>query len=109
METQRMSALRQPAQLERLLEAFVSRAQQLQAGSYQIRDPRALPSCLRRLIAQTEKDGRVWTCWAYGARIALFIAEMEFSLSRERGMPVLTVARYEDGAHSRKPKMGFRR
>jgi hypothetical protein len=97
METRRLRSLQQPAQLERLLEAFVWRGQQLPAGSYQIRDPRALPSCLRRAIERAGDGGQVWACWAHGIPIALLVAEMEFALSRERGTPVLSVARYDDG------------
>jgi hypothetical protein len=96
METRRLRALQQPAHLERLLEAFVWRGRQLPAGSYQIRDPRALPNCLRGVIERASSDGRVWACWAYGVQTALFVAEMEFALSRERGTPVLSVERYDD-------------
>jgi len=41
-------------------------------------------------------EGRVWACWAYGAQLGLFTAEMFLPLSRERGTPVLRVNRYND-------------
>jgi hypothetical protein len=96
VETHRLRALQRPAQLERLLEAFISRAQSLPSNSYQIRDARSLPAPLRRLIKLAIHDGRVWTCWAFGTCLALFIGEMELTTARDRGVPVLKVSRYDE-------------
>jgi len=96
METLRLRKIQQPSQLERLLEAFVSRGDLLPPAAYQIRDPKTVPSPLRRLVSQAVRDGQVWTCWADNFHHWLFICEMSLSLSRERGVPVLLVSRYAE-------------
>jgi hypothetical protein len=96
METLRLRKIQQPSQLERLLEAFVSRGDLLPPAAYQIRDPKTVPTPLRRLVSQAVRDGQVWTCWADNFHHWLFICEMSLSLSRERGSPVLKVNRYDE-------------
>lgn len=96
METRRLRTLQQPAQLEKLLEAFVARGYLLPEGCYQIRDPAALPPPLQRVVTRTIQEGRVWTCWANSHDTWLFTCEMSLASSRERGAPVLQVNRYAD-------------
>jgi hypothetical protein len=86
----------QPSQVERLLEAFISRGA-LPEGCFQIRDPNALPTELQRLIGGAANEGRVWSCWANNFEVWLFTCEMSLPLSRERGEPVLLVSRYGEG------------
>ena len=98
METKRLRTIQQPSHLERLLEAYITRSNLLPSDSYQIRDPNSLVTPFRRIALRAVEDGRVWSCWAYGAHLWLFTAEMSLPLSRERGTPVLSVNRYsEDG------------
>jgi hypothetical protein len=99
METKRLRTIQQPSHLERLLEAYITRSGAVPQNSYQIRDPEALPTQLRRIARQAvEEQGRVWECWSYGVHQWLFTAEMSLPLSRERGTPVLSVNCYsEDG------------
>ncbi len=98
METLRLRKIQQPSQVERLLEAYVTRGSFLPEGAYQIRDPEALPSKLRQILTQATGKGEVWACWSYGVRTWLFTGEMSLPLSRERGTPVLHVNLYaEDG------------
>ena len=98
METRRLRTLQQPGQIERLLEALVTRAGLVPEGAYQLRDRGGLPSTLQLVLAQPTNKGQVWTCWADSFRTWLFTAEMSLPMSRERRTPVLTVNVYgEDG------------
>jgi hypothetical protein len=96
METRRLRTLQQPAQLEKLLGAFVARGEFLPDGCYQIRDAAALPSPLQEVVTRTIEEGRVWVCWANAHDTWLFTCEMSLALSRERGAPVLRVNRYAE-------------
>jgi hypothetical protein len=96
METKRLRTMQQPSHLERLLEAYITRSKVIPPESYQIRDPGAVVPLLRSIAVQAATEGRVWACWAYGAQLWLFTAEMSLPSSRERGTPVLNVNRYND-------------
>jgi hypothetical protein len=96
MDTFRLRKLQEPSQVERLLEALVSRGDLLPAGAYQIRDPASVPQELRTIAVKATEKGRAWSCWAHSFRTWLFIGEMSLPMSRERGAPVLQVNLYDD-------------
>ena len=96
METLRLRSLQQPSRVERLLEACISLGKHLPEGSFQIRDPSALPEELRRVLTQAIKQGQAWSCWAHRIHTWLFTCEMSLPLSRERGVPVLLVDQYDE-------------
>jgi hypothetical protein len=98
MDTLRLRNMQEPSRVQRLLEAYVLRANILPEGSYPLRDPRELPQNLQIVIARALSQGQVWVCWARTHQIWLFTCEMSLALSRERGAPVVLVRRYdEDG------------
>jgi hypothetical protein len=91
-----LDKIQQPAQVERLLEAFAKRSGLLPEGAYRIRDPQALPDGLRRAL--TYVVARVWVCFSQGSRYWLFAGTVSPALSRLRNAPVLHVNCYcEDG------------
>jgi len=96
METVRLRKIQQPSQVERLLEALVSRGNLLPKDCYQIRASRALSSQLQRVVEQAIEKGHVWACWADGCHTWLFTCEMSLPLTRERGAPVLQVDLYDE-------------
>jgi hypothetical protein len=96
METLRLRKIQQPSEVERLLEAFVSRGSYLPKECYQVRDPRELSSQLRRVLADEAQQGHVWACWVNAFQTWLFTCEMSLVASRERGAPVLKVNRYDE-------------
>ncbi len=96
METLRLRRIQIPSRVQRLLETFVSRGQQLPKHCYQLRDPKALSGPLRAILTRALQDGHVWTCWASSFHTWLFTCEMSLPLSRERGAPVLRVNRYNE-------------
>jgi hypothetical protein len=99
VETLRLRKIQHPAEVARLLESYVSRAQILPPGSYQIHKPEAVPSAMRGLVTRAVSQGKTWSCWTRGTETWLFTAEMSLPLSRKRGAPVLQVNLYgDDGA-----------
>lgn len=96
METLRMRRMQEPSRVQRLLEAYVSRALILPEDAYPVRDPRELPATLKIVIARARVQGHAWACWVRGSRIWLFICEMSLAQSRERGAPVLLIRTYDE-------------
>jgi hypothetical protein len=98
METLRLRRIQEPSRVERLLEAYISRAGILPEGAYQVRDRNELPNRVQTIVNRANAHGQVWSAWARGAHIWLFTCEMSLPLSRERGAPVLVVRLHnEDG------------
>ena len=92
-----LDKIQQPAQVERLLEAFATRSGLLPEGAYRIRDPQALPDGLRRAL--TYVVAHIWVCFSQGSRYWLFAGAVSPALSRLRSAPVLHVNSYcEDGS-----------
>ncbi len=91
METLRLRRIQQPSRVERLLEAYISRAGVLPEDAYQVRDRSELPGRVQAIVTRAIAQGQVWSGWARGALVWLFTCEMSLPLSRERGAPVLTV------------------
>jgi hypothetical protein len=96
METLRLRKIQQPAEVERLLEAFVTRGNLLPKNCYQIRDSRELSAQLLKVLVREAKKGHIWTCWANNHRTWLFTCEMSLPSSRERAAPVLQVSCYNE-------------
>ena len=93
METVRLRKMQQPSQVERLLEALISRGNLLPKECYQIRASGALSPQLQRVVERAIEKGHVWACWADSYHTWLFTCEMSLPMSRERGVPVLAVTR----------------
>lgn len=84
--------MQQPAQVERLLEAFATRSGLLPQRAHRIRDPAAFPEKLRRLL--TEASEHVVLCFSHGSQSWLFTGMVSVALSQERNAPVLWVNVY---------------
>ncbi len=91
METMRLRRIQHPAEVERLLESYIHRANILPKDADQIRIAGSVPRELRGLVMQAVKLGKTWSCWTRGSETWLFTAEMSLELSRERGAPVLQI------------------
>jgi hypothetical protein len=98
METHRLHFMREPARVERLLDAYVARTSRIPDDSYRVRAVSELPMSLRLVVARAVAEGRVWTCWARGSEVWLFTSEISLELSRARGVPVLLVNAYREDA-----------
>ncbi len=98
MDTLRLQRMQEPPRVERLLEAYISRAGELPYGSYQVRDPKELPIDLRAILAEAVEWGEVWSCWASGSQFWLFTGQMPLDQSREHGAPVIDLRVYNEHA-----------
>jgi len=96
METVRLRKIQQPSQVERLLDLLVSRSNYLPQDSFQVRNAAELPSQLQVIVIRAKQEGRVWACWASSLEMILLTCEMSLARSRERGIPVLLVNRYNE-------------
>jgi hypothetical protein len=94
METLRLRRIQEPSRVERLLEAYISRAGIVSDHAYQIRNRNQLPRGLQLLLIRAIEEGQVWSCWADAAQMWLFTCHMSLAQSRERGSPVLLVRLY---------------
>jgi hypothetical protein len=95
VETLRLKLIQQPSQVDRLLYAFVLSSGALPEEACQVRDRADLTDVLRDKILKAERNGWSWGCWTTGNETWLFTGEMSLALSRERGLPVLRVNRYD--------------
>ena len=98
MDTLRLHRMQEPSRVERLLEAYISRAGDLPYGSYQVRDPKELPRNLRSILAEAVEWGEVWSCWASDSRLWLFTGQMPLDRSCEHGVPVIELRVYDEDA-----------
>jgi hypothetical protein len=98
VETLRLRKI-QLSQVERLLDACITRSNVLPKDFYQIRDPGAVPRGLQQILSLASGEGKVWSCWTNGCDTWLFTCAMSLPLSRTRGTPVLEVSLHsQDGA-----------
>ena len=98
METLRVRKI-QLSQVERLLDACITRSNVLPKDCYQIRDPGAVPRALQLIVSQASDEGKVWSCWTNSSDTWDFTCAMSLPLSRTRGIPVLEVSLHsQDGA-----------
>ena len=89
-----LDKIRQPMQVERLLEAMATRSRLMPTEAYRIRDPETLPPKLRQVLAQASRH--VWVCFAHGSRIWLFTGGALMALSQQLDAPVLQVSCYNE-------------
>jgi hypothetical protein len=87
-----LEKIQQPAQVERLLEAFAMRSGLLPERAYRVRDPVAFPEKLRQLLTQAGEH--VSLCFSLGSYSWLFTGMVSVALSEERNAPVLWVNAY---------------
>lgn len=87
-----LEKIQEPAQVERLLEAFAMRSGLLPEKAYRVRDPVAFPEKIKRLLAQASEHASL--CFLLGSQSWLFTGMVSVALSQERNAPVLWVNAY---------------
>jgi hypothetical protein len=95
-EVVRLRKIKQPSELEELLDSYISQSAVVPKGSYQIREPGSVPRDVRKVLTQAVREGHSWSCRAHGLHTWLFTCNISHSLSREHGAPVLQVSVYGD-------------
>lgn len=97
MQTMRLRAIREPSQVERLLESFIQRLlERLQESHHRVLDTASLSAGLRLVAQRARAEGLAWAAWTSAVRTWLFTAELCFERSRESGRPVLVINIYDE-------------
>ena len=96
MQTIRLRAIKLPSKVQELLDSLVKSRHFLVEGAEPILDPCALPGRLPHTAALAEESQQAWSAWGNVDRAWLYTAELSLPKSRERGLSVLDVRRYEE-------------
>jgi hypothetical protein len=92
METMKLRAIQLPGNAGELLDSFIRAEGHLADDSRELKRERELTPTLEKLAQRSLDDGGVWRAW-------LWASEVSLALSRERGMPVMEVRRYDENGN----------
>jgi hypothetical protein len=95
METMRLRAIQQPGNAGALLDSFIRAAGNLPRVEKSSR-PRELTPTLEKVAQRALEDGHVWRAFTDDRSMQLWDRELSLSRSRERGMPVVEVRRFDE-------------
>jgi hypothetical protein len=98
METMRMRAIQNPGDAEVLLDSFVRQEGHLPRDVRRLVKTSELTPSLEKLAHRSLDDGYVWRAWTDDRAMWMWIGEMSLARSRERGLPVMEVWRYDEFA-----------
>jgi hypothetical protein len=96
MQTMKLRSIQDPGHAGELLENFIRREGRLNGESRELKTERELTPSLEKLAQRSLDDGGVWRAWTDDREMWLWASEMSLALSRERGMPVMAVRRYDE-------------
>ena len=96
MQTMKLRSIQDPGHAGELLESFIKFEGRLNDESRELRCERELTPRLEKLAQRSLDDGGVWWAWTDEREMWLWASEVSLALSRERGMPVMEVRRYDE-------------
>ncbi len=96
METMKLRAIQHPGHAGELLDSFIRHAEKLPNDSHRITRGRELTPTLEKLAQRSLEEGSVWQAWTDDRAIWLWACEVSLTRSRERGLPVMEVRRYDE-------------
>jgi hypothetical protein len=96
MDTARLRAIQHPLRAEELLESFVRCVARLPRDARRLPSARELVPHAARIAAAAEAAGGQWRAFTDERLTWIFVGDISLERSRERGRPVLTVARYDE-------------
>ncbi len=96
MQTMKLRAMQHPGQAVELLDSFILCEGRLPSESHRLTHGSQLTPSLEKLASRSLEDGNVWRAWTDDRVIWLWTCEVSLDRSRERGMPVMEVARYDE-------------
>jgi hypothetical protein len=88
-----LETIGQSAQVENLLVAFATRSGFLPEAAYRVREPRAIPKSLQKVLAELTEQ--VWVCYSNGSESWLLTAILSLALSHQHKTPVLVINSYD--------------
>jgi hypothetical protein len=99
METMKLRAIQQPGHAGELLDGFIRLAGRLPSDAHEVVDERRLTPSLEKLAQRSLDDGAVWRAWTDDRAMWLWSCEVSLERSRERGLPVMEVRRYDENGN----------
>ena len=96
MQTMKLRAMQDPGRTVELLDSFIRHEGRLTRDSHRLTEGGELTPSLEKLAIRSIEDGNVWRAWTDDRAIWLWTCEVSLNLSRERGMPVMAVSRYDE-------------
>ena len=96
MQTMRLRAIQQPGNTGELLDSFIRAEGNLARDSRELTRERELTPTLERIAQRSLDDGGVWRAWTDDRAMWLWSSAVSLALSRERGMPVMEIRRYDE-------------
>ena len=95
METMKLRVIQQPSHAGELLDSFI-RATDLPRDSHPLTQESQLTPSLEKVAQRSLDDGYVWRAWTDDRAMWLWACEVSLPRSRERGLPVMEVRRYDE-------------
>jgi hypothetical protein len=99
MQTMKLRAIQLPGNAGELLDSFIRAEGHLADDSRELKRERELTPTLEKLAQRSLDDGGVWRAWTDERAMWLWASEVSLALSRERGMPVMEVRRYDENGN----------
>src|SRR6478735_1041325 len=96
METMRLRAIQQPGNAGALLDSFIRAAGNLPCDCRELSRARELTPTLEKVALRSLEDGHVWRAFTDDRAMWLWDCEVSLDRSRERGLPVVEVRRYDE-------------
>jgi hypothetical protein len=96
MQTMKLRSIQAPGHAGELLESFIRHQGVLNDESRELKAERELTPRLEKLAQRSLDEGGVWRAWTDEREMWLWASEVSLALSRERGMPVMEIRRYDE-------------
>ena len=96
METMRLRAIQLPGNAGALLDSFIRAAGNLPRDSRELSRALELTPTLEKVAQRSLEDGHVWRAYTDDHSMWLWDCEVSLDRSRERGLPVVEVRRYDE-------------
>jgi hypothetical protein len=96
METMKLRAIQQPGNAGELLDSFIQVEGHLPRDSHPLTVESQLTPSLEKVAMRSMDDGHVWRAWSDDRAMWLWACEVSLARSRERGLPVMEVRRYDE-------------
>jgi len=96
METMKLRAIQLPGNAGELLDSFIRVEGHLPGESHPLTQARQLTPSREKVAERSLEDGRVWRAWTDDRAMWLWACEVSLARSRERGLPVMEVRRYDE-------------
>lgn len=96
METMKLRAIQLPGNAGELLDSFIRVEGHLPGESHPLTHGRQLTPSLEKVAQRSLDDGHVWRAWTDDRAMWLWDGEVSLARSRERGLPVMEVRRYDE-------------